>query len=235
MNIREGETTMRIRQLSIVILLGFLWTSCELTESPLSDVPISEPSVIRVVAEADRDVGTTNYTSSRLMVSLYDKHEEFIELKQGSVSVNGLPMAYSGFGEYIRTNEAVRADADYTFVITLSDGSQHSCGVHTPKNLNQLTVPATYDRKSNLVVSWQTPDPAAVTTLILSGDTVTTRYQISQGAGSVSLPPSSLAKFHGGQTLSVEILEVRSGHLDGGFMSTSTVTASFSISRSMRI
>ncbi len=217
------------------VLLGFVGISCELTESPLSDVPISEPSVIRVLAEADRDNGSTNAVSSLLMVTLYDKHDEFIEIKNGQVSVNGLSMTYCGFGQYIRTNETVSPDASYTFVVSLSDGSQYSCNVHTPKELRELTVPAQYDRKSNLVITWQTSDPEAVTTLIVKGDTVQTQYRVASGAGTFTLQPSALTRFHSGQTLKVKVLEVRTGHVDVGFMSTSSATASFSISRNMGI
>ena len=225
---------MNPRNILIAIVFSAVCSSCELTQSPLSDVPVSEPDVLRVIAEADRDVYASGSASSLLRVTLYDKHDEYVELNKGNVTVNGLPMNYVVWGQYERTTDVVNPDYNYTFTVTLSDGSQYSCRVHTPKNLNQLSVPATYDRNSPLKVTWGEIDNQALATLTFSGDTTLTFYVLAS-QGSVTLQPSALAKFHSGQTLTVTLTYTRSGSVDSGFMSTSSAGASFSVSRYMQI
>ena len=225
---------MKTYQMITGVVLSFIGTSCELSKSPLSDVPVSEPDVIRVIAEADRDISSSNTSSSLLRVTLYDKHEEFIELKKGSVAVNGLPMSYLMLGEYER-NDVVQPDYDYTFTVTLSDGSNYSCHVHTPKNLYQMTVPSTYDRKSALTITWGDADPQAQGTLSFYGDTTSASVNVTSGQGSVTVQPSSLVGLHSGQTLRVELEYKRKGTVDVGFMSTSIAGAWFTITRSMKI
>ncbi len=216
------------------MLSGIVFAACQLVESPLSDVPISEPSVIRVLAEADRDIQSSNSSSSLLRVTLYDKHDEFIELKDGHVSVNGQPMSYHMLGQYERTDN-VKPDFDYTFTVSLSDGSEYSCRVHTPKDLHQLNLPATYDRKSPLTITWADADPLAEGSLTFYGDTTWATVYVSPAQGSVTLQPSALSNLHSGQTLHVTLEYKRRGAVDSGFMSTSTVGAWFRISRTMGI
>lgn len=211
------------------ILPAVLWCACN---SPLSDVPVSEPSVLRAIALAERDIGASNTTSSVLMLELRDKHEEWVHLKEGSVTVNGLPMGYDGLGAYTR-NDAVAPEATYSFVVTLSDGSTYTCVVHTPKNLYQFTVPASHNRTTPLTVGWQETDASAGATLSLQGDSVSAQYYPSSSLGSFTLQPSDLARFHPGETVHLTLRLSKAGQVDGRFMSTSTASASFSIARNM--
>ncbi len=214
------------------IALGALvWCSCE---SPLSDVPISEPSVLRAEVVAQRAIGSSGYTASVLEVALRDKHEQWVELKEGSVSVDGLLMSYDGFGAYVR-NDPVQPDVDYTFVVTLSDGSKYTSKVHTPKNLSQFTVPATYNRTGPFTVSWREVDPTASATLDLVGDSASAEFSVSSSQGSYTLQATDLARFHAGETVRVMLTFTKSGQVDGRFMSTSFAEALFSITRNTQI
>jgi hypothetical protein len=225
---------MSIRQLleySTYGLLVALWPACS---SPLSDVPISEPSVLRVSALAQHDIGTSGAATSLLQVALFDKHEQWVELKEGGVTVNGLPMSYNGLGAYTRS-DVVRPDVNYSFVVTLSDSSKYSCNVHTPLNLYQLNLPASYNRTGPLTVSWLSVDVTAQTVLELSGDSASARYNIPSSQGSFTLQPTDFSQFHSPQTLRVTLSYSKPGLVDYHFMSTSSAWASFSISRNMQL
>lgn len=225
---------MKIRPVLASIALTFMSASCGVVQSPLSDVPISDPSVLRVIAQANRGIGTSGSVTSLLEVRLYDKHDEWVQLKEGSVTVNGLPMDYGGFGQYAR-NDEVRADANYAYVVTLSDGSHYTCGAHTPKNLFQLTVPASYNRAGPLTVSWLQVDSASQASLEIKGDTVTAKFYPISSQGSFTLQSADLARFHHGQTLLITLMYLRPGQADSRFMSTSSASASCSISRNIQL
>lgn len=223
------KSTISIPATSLVFVGALVWCSCS---SPLSDVPISEPSVLRAVAVAERDIGVTNGITSFLQLSLRDKHEEWVELKEGNVTVNGLAMSYDGWGSYVR-NDAVQPDANYTYKITLSDGSKYSCQVHTPKDLHQFDVPSEYDRKSPLTLTWQESDGAAQARIDLADASQTFSYYPYASAGSYTLQPSAFDKFQAGATIRVTLTFTTNGSADPRLMSTSTAYGSFSISRNL--
>ncbi len=209
-----------------------LGSSCQ---SPLSDVPISEPSVVRVVALVERDVYTTGGVAHTVEATLLDKHNEFIHLKEGSVKVNGLDMSYSWPRGYVRDDLQVVPDKDYTFNVTLADGSEYSCRAHTPLNLYELTIPAEYNRSTPFTVSWRSTDVTAVTRLDLRGDSATASFTLPSGDGTYSLQPTAFAQFHGSQTVHATLTLSKKGQVDAGFMSTSTADAVLSITRDFHL
>ncbi len=72
---------MKTYQMITCRLSDIAIAACQFVESPLSDVPVSEPSVIRVQAEADRDIQSSSASSSLLRVTFDDKHDEFRQLE----------------------------------------------------------------------------------------------------------------------------------------------------------
>jgi hypothetical protein len=226
---------MSLRLLFASGIIAFLSQSCGIVESPLSDVAITEPGVLQIIALAERDLGPSNLTSTEFMVNVYDKHGEYVKVKNGNVTVNGMPMSNSIFGEYLRTGDDITAKSTYTFTVTLSDGSKYSCHVQTPADLHKLNLPTSYDKKAALTVSWQSSDAAGQTTIGIAGDTTSTQVGVSPGQQSITLQPSAFARFHGGQRLRVTVTSTTEGHIDGGFMSTSRVSATFSIAGYLQI
>lgn len=219
---------------SSIALVLFL-AGCNMVNSPLSDVPISDPSLLQIIAVANRDVSPDGFASSTLSVNLYDKHGEYVKVMNGKVEVNGEVMTDSYFGSYVRSGEPVTANTHYGFTVTMSDGSRDSCHVRTPADLRTLTVPSSYDRKAPFVVSWSGADPSLPTTVEFLGDTLSVTLSASAGQSSLTVQPASIARLHSGQTLRVTASIRRTGSIDSGFMSTSRVTATFSVARNMRI
>ncbi len=216
----------------IVCVAAAICFSCQ---SPLSDVPISEPSVVRVVVLVERDTYTTGSVAHTVEATLLDKHNEFIHLKEGSVTVNGLEMSYSWPRGYVRDDLQVVPDKDYNFNVTLSDGSEHSCKVHTPLNLYEFIVPSEYDRSAAFTVSWRNADGMAATRLDLRGDSATTSITLPSADGTCSLQPTAFAKFHGSQTVHATLSLSKKGQVDSGFMSTSSADAVLSITRDFHL
>ncbi len=199
--------------------------------SPLSDVPVSEPSVLRAAAVAERDISASNIASTFFQLALRDKHEQWVHLKEGDVTVGGLPMSYNSFlGSYVR-NDVVLPNATYTFVVTLSDGSRYTCTVRTSKDLNELTVPSSYDRTGYFTVSWKEVDGSTTAMLTVAGDSTSASYYPQSASGSYRLPSSEFTRFHGSQTLRITLTLTKPGQVDGRFMSTSTAASWFSITR----
>ena len=55
--------------------------------SPLSDIGLTDPSLIRMNIELGK-----KRSSSSIEAVIYDKNSNFVELRDGSIAINGIPM-----------------------------------------------------------------------------------------------------------------------------------------------
>jgi hypothetical protein len=222
------------RRTIILALIAGLF-GCNLVESPLSDVPISDPNVLQVIAVANREMTAAGGVKPTLQVNFYDKHGEYVKIMDGAVLVNGKQMRDGSYGDYVLDTEPVRPLTRYTFTVIMSDGSRESCAVRTPADLTKFSVPATVNTSESFVITWSETDGSLPLIVDFVGDTASVRLIAAVGATSMRVMPSELRPLHPGQVLRVTASYVSKGTVYGGFMSTSRVSSTFSFVRSMRI
>lgn len=220
---------------TLILALAAGFFGCNLVESPLSDVPISNPSVLQVIAVANREMTAAGGVTMTLKVNLYDKHGEYVKIMDGAVLVNGKQMHDGSYGDYILDTEPVRPLTRYAFTVIMSDGSRESCAVRTPADLSRFDVPASVNLSEAFTITWSKADDAIPLTVDFDGDTASVRLVSARGATSMRVLPSELRPLHPGQVLRVTASYVATGGIYGGFMSTSRVSSTFSVVRSMRI
>ncbi|MBN1951138.1 MAG: hypothetical protein JW801_08035 [Bacteroidales bacterium] len=149
--------------LSFVLPFGFLLAGCGPQNSPLSDIKLTDPSVlapsIRLVQHIDED----GRESGSIEVWLYDKNGNTVELKDGGVRVNGKDMKV----RQVQFTEAPYYSADriirdlepgttYDFEIILADGKAYKASIKTPEEkLDLLRVPDRHNRNEDMVISWE--------------------------------------------------------------------------------
>jgi hypothetical protein len=224
---------MSRQTLILALVLGLL--GCNLVESPLSDVPINDPNVLQIIAVANREMTAAGGITPTLKVNLYDKHGEYVKIMDGAVMVNGKWMHDGSYGAYVLDTEPVRPLTRYTFTVIMSDGSRESCAVRTPADLTRFDVPASANPDEAFTITWSEADGSLPLTVDFAGDTASVRLVAARGATSMRVMPPELRSLHPGQVLRVTASYVSTGGIYGGFMSTSRVSATFSVVRSMRI
>lgn len=144
-----------------VICLLFLLSSC-MEDSALSDVEISDPSLIQPDISLYRIRDNSGLLTSKIEVFIWDKNYNSIELKKGSVSVNGqimqlkkLPLTGAPYYTIDTSILKVELNKLYTFTISLGDGKLYQSSINTQSiDLTSLILPAAYNKQDNMTISW---------------------------------------------------------------------------------
>jgi hypothetical protein len=123
-------------------------------ESPLSEVEISDPSLITPIFTVQR---TKTQTDGKVTVSftaeLLDSQGRNIQLLYGYATVNGVSMRFND-GVYTLTSKTIPfiLDSAYTFTLKLSDAKTYSSSVRTPKTQVLSTTVTT--RNDTVALAW---------------------------------------------------------------------------------
>lgn len=148
----------------VTLIFLILFSSCS-DDSSLSDVELTDPSIIRPVIELNRSWDDDGQLTTKIKVFLWDKNSDLIELKKGNVSVNGQLMHTEDVltgGQYYTIDESmlqVGIDELYTFVIELADEEQYEASITTQDvDLYELNLPANYNKTNDMEINWQGPD-----------------------------------------------------------------------------
>lgn len=120
--------------------------------SPLSDIAISDPSVI--TPNINLSISNTDYgVSSNVNIALNDKNGAFIELKEGNVTLNGKETSYS-MTSY-SNNMNLEEGMDCKVVITLADSTEYDNSVKMPAVFNKVDYPSKISQGDSFEVSWK--------------------------------------------------------------------------------
>jgi len=126
-------------------------------DSPLSDIEITSFDVI----EAEFHVLKTFLTSSTghsISAYLWDKNHNAIRIKNGTVKVNGVELAYNSFFKYYNsplTDVPVSKNSLYTFVITLPNGDTCVSQITTPSaEFGTVSYPNPVHILQDTAISW---------------------------------------------------------------------------------
>ena len=75
-----------------ILLIALLPWGCNLVESPLSDVPLTSPTGLQLVAVVDRTIAPNGSATTTLKANLYDRHGEYVKILDGGMRLNGRTM-----------------------------------------------------------------------------------------------------------------------------------------------
>lgn len=239
---------------AIYLFVFLALSSCALIgcgESSLSDVNLENPSLIRPEITVSKTISSSREISQTIEVWLYDKQGFSIELKAGSVRVNGVPMTVSrdlfGAPYYaIESNHPeVLPNTTYTFAITLADGSEYTASVTTQeKTPLAFNVPSRHNRGQDLMVSWQEVDDRYPMKIRLISHTKTDGLDEidsqtidipNPGTGRHIIPASALSVSPDSYRIDLTLSSEKSGSIDSHFRKGGEMTSRFSIKKELII
>jgi len=247
----------KIRLILLSLLLVGLSNCTQI--SPLSDVPIEDPSLIRAKLYVSKAVNSNGGTAQAIYARLEDKNGDRIELEQGSVSVNGLIMQVSREVNFvppfiINTNLpyytisegrlSVLPDSTYAFKITLADNKEYSATIHTQENdLNALHVPSNHRRTQPLTVKWVVADgryPIRIYTVRWSKENGQDRihsasFDVNSGGGEFTFSGNFFTEFPDTYRVDFTVSSRKEGQVDAAFAGGSHISSVFSVSKSVEI
>lgn len=149
----------------MVFFALFLVYGCT-EDSALSDIEISDPSLIQFEAELTRKWDKNGLLYTHVSVYLYDKNHNLIKLKKGSVSINNNVMQVDEIGinkaPYYTISPSVllvESGKTYTIVVELSDGQEYYSTVTSQKfDLYEFNLPKLHKKANDLAVTWKAAD-----------------------------------------------------------------------------
>lgn len=210
-------------------------------ESALSDIEITDPSVLQTHFVVERALLDNGTVLSSLHATILDKNLASVELKNGQVKVNGQQMSVTeilNISIYHIPAATVDLNTDYDFEVVLANGQSYAGTVTTQlKAFTSVTVPSNSSVDSDLTISWQ--DVYVHDDLIISlnltspagtvpGATFTLTPEQMQ-AGYFVIPKSNFATPAGITSATITLTGARYGTIDSKFR-----TGSATISR-MRV
>ncbi len=146
-----------------IIFCIYPFIRCE-TESPLSDVELNDPSVILLEIDVEVVRTLSGEFSKSFQAIFKDKKGDYINLKNGGVSVNGYNLAVktldisdAPYYELVNNQVNLNSNSRYSFLVKLSSESDYIAEVRSLENqLTIFNVPTTHKKTESLTVSWQT-------------------------------------------------------------------------------
>ena len=222
-----------------------MFNSC-MEDSSLSDVEITDPSLIEPDINLIRERDNSGRLKSSIIVYLWDKNFDAIELKKGNVSVNGHTMqveklVLTGGPYYTIDTSILKVELDelYTFTIELADGQKYEASITTQDiDLYELNLPADYSKLNNMDIIWKGYDIENEFQIQLTCDY---RTSTSSGQTSNTLIPDQNERISGSYIISksyfnqkegiykatVRITSKTNGTIDPGFRDNSKIYSYF--------
>lgn len=202
-------------------------------DSPLSDVEVTDPSLLMVNFAAEKSIAADGTVLGALTATVFDKNLASVELKKGTVKVNGKQMSITeivNIKTYYVPQASVSLDTNYGFEMTLADGTVYNGLVKTPaKGLTSVTVPASPAINEDLVISWT--DVAVHDDLIITlnltspaGTTPGATFNLTEdqmAAGTFTIPKSSFTTPAGITSATITLTAVEYGTINSKFRSGS--------------
>ncbi|HEX2962849.1 MAG TPA: hypothetical protein VHO43_13710 [Ignavibacteriales bacterium] len=240
------------RKLFIVLflVLTFGCMGC-MQESVLSDVEITDPTVIRPEITFAKSKEGGSITQS-IYAWINDKNNNPVELKNGGVSINGKAMPvknmmglpyYSG----LDVVSDIRPGYTYDISIKLKTEKTYNASIKIQeKDLATLTLPASHNRFEDMNISWTEIDPNRELKLEMlnyykNNNQETTEAftmyipQQNLAAGKFSIPSTYFQSTQNIFKTRITLSSKVSGTIYEGFRSGSSIESTLSISKTCQI
>lgn len=212
------------------VVIALFFSSCE---SALSDIEITDPSLLQTHFVVERTMLENGTVASSLHATIFDKNLASVELKNGHVKVNGQQMSVGeilNISTYYIPSATVDLNTDYDFEVVLANGQIHTGTVTTQaKTFTSLTVPSTASVDSDLAISWTEVYAHDVLTISLGFTTPTdtvagptfTLTPEQMTAGSFVIPKSNFSTPEGITSATITLNGAKYGTIDPKFRSGS--------------
>jgi hypothetical protein len=222
----------RSRQAATLFAFGIIlfFSNCE---SALSDIEITDPSVLQTHFVVERALLDNGTVVSSLNATLLDKNLASVELKNGQVKVNGQQMSETeilNISTYHIPGATVDLNTDYDFEVVLPNGQSHTGTVTTQaKTFTSVTVPSNSSVDSDLTISWQdvyVHDALGISLNLTSpaGTVAGATFTLTPAqmeAGSFVIPKSNFATPAGITSVLITLSGAKYGTIDPKFRSGS--------------
>ena len=214
-------------------------------ESALSDMEITDPSVLRTTFVAERALLNDGTVLNSLHATIFDRNLASVQIKNGHVKVNGQQMSMTeilNISTYYIPSATVDLNSNYTFEVVLPNGESYAGTVTTQdKAFTSLTVPTSGSVDSDLTISWQEVYVHDAMILSLGFTTPTglvagpsfnlTAAQMQ--AGSFVIPKSNFASPAGITNVSISLTGVKYGTIDSQFHSGSSTISRMRVEKNV--
>jgi len=141
----------------ILFASSMMLTNCD---SPLSDEPLNDPSLIAPVLTIERTYDNSKTLKGEVMADLFDKNLNLVRIKDGGVFVNGTALTleyYITGGPYYETtgDYPIHCNTNYTMTVEMSNGDTYDSQVRTQfQDLHTFNIPATFSHTDSIQVTW---------------------------------------------------------------------------------
>lgn len=146
-----------ISTVSVLFIASLVLPLCRCT-SPLSDVDITDFSIIGATITITKYLGGLPPAYNTVQVRINDKNGATVKIRNGGVTVNGTAMTYdsSTFVQcYVIENYPVTKNTAYSFVISVSNGDRCTSTVTTPPaEFGTMTAPDSFGLSQGTTVTW---------------------------------------------------------------------------------
>lgn len=217
-------------------------------DSPLSDVPITDPTVLKPVMEVEKSISTNGGISNIISCIIYDKNNNLVEIHDGGVKLNGIYMDSAPYGlggtYYIPSEsqpENIELDKTFTFGVMLSDGEVYLSSITTAAfDLTTFTVPSTYQLYSDLHIQWYEDQYSNEMSVKLNCSTgaVTEEFSIPTSdiqIGEYNIQPGAFPFDQCEEGFYVHLSSFREGDVDNRFRDGSKITSANSVTKYVSI
>jgi hypothetical protein len=214
-------------------------------DSSLSDVEITDPSVLQTHFVVERSLLNNGTVLSSLQATILDKNLATVVLKNGHVKVNGQQMTVTeilNVSTYHIPGAAVDLNTAYNFEVVLPSGQTHPGTVTTQaKTFTSVTVPSNANVDSDLPISWQDAyvhdDLTISLNLTSPAGTVPgatfTLTEAQMQAGSFIIPKSNFATPAGITSVTITLTGAKYGTIDSKFRSGSVTISRMRVEKTV--
>lgn len=229
MNLQSTNFSNKVVTL-FAMAFALVFSQCD---SPLSDVEITDPSLIQTNFVVERALLNDGTVLGALQTTIFDKNLASVELKNGKVKVNGQQMSVNeilNIKTYNIPSATVNLNTGYDFEVVLADGKNYGGSITTQaKTFTSVTVPSNPSKDNDLTISWNDVylHDALIITLNLTSPTGTmpgttfTLTPVQIQAGTFVIPKSNFAAPAGITSVLITLTGVRYGTIDSKFRSGS--------------
>lgn len=243
-----------MRTILFLLSISLFFTACApaCQESALSDIVLTDPSLLQIKSEFTKDVNTAGLDGENVSVWIRDKNSQALSLKKGKVLVNDTELSvfksfvgklpyYNASGSVVHIKE----NQNYNVDIVLGDGKKYSSQISIPeKSLKTFDCPNTHNGSEHLVVKWNELSPEYLVVLSWTKK-VQTDSAIQSFSGSKEIinhtseyefPSTFFMEGNKKVTeLEIELRSTINGRVSSDFRSNSSISATFSIDKKIII
>ena len=229
-----------VKVLLMLLLVGsaFMLTNCD---SPLSDEPLNDPSLISPTLTIERTYDNSKTLKGEAIAHLFDKNFALVRIKDGGVYVNGTALElyyYITGGPYYETtgDYPIYCNTQYTMTVKMSNGDEYDSVIRTQfQDLHTFNIPTTFNNTDDVQISWEEIIPDHPMSLEFSYDDDTGVGSVyveipedSVDTGSYTIPHENFVTL-AGKTVKAKIMSEKFGTANEHFKTTASISSKFSV------